>query len=77
MFQVGDLVEAVDEMYGGWFEGKITAIEKNTEKVVRPTSELASDKEDSDSKASKTSDPIASSKLLPDDGLLYMVTFDL
>ncbi|KAK3914118.1 E3 ubiquitin-protein ligase UHRF1 [Frankliniella fusca] len=77
-YKVGDLVEAIDDLYGGWFEGKIVAIQKNTEPLTDTVSELAGDKEDSEKseEEKKSAQSYAEDPVVQDDGLLYMVSFD-
>lgn len=77
-YKVGDLIEAIDDLYGGWFEGKIVDIVKNTEPLSDSVSELAGEKEESE----KSEEEKQSAKrynedpCLQDDGLLYMINFD-
>ena len=79
ILQVGDLIEAIDDLYGGWFEGKIVDIVRNTEPLSDSVSELAGEKEESE----KSEEEKQSAKrynedpCLQDDGLLYMINFDL
>lgn len=77
-YKVGDLVEAIDDLYGGWFEGKIVGIEKNTEPLTDTVSELAGDKEESEKseEEKRSAQNYAEDPALQDDGLLYKVSFD-
>lgn len=77
-YKVGDLVEAIDDLYGGWFEGKIVEIVKNTEPLTDTVSELAGDKQDSEKteEEAQAAKSYAEDPALQDDGLLYMVSFD-
>lgn len=77
-YKVGDLIEAIDDLHGAWFEGKIVGIVRNTEDVTDSISELADDGKESE----KTESEITAAKIYAgdltrqDDGLLYMVSFD-
>lgn len=76
---MGDLVEAIDDVYGGWFEGKLVDIVKNTEPLTDTVSELAEDKHEDEMTEGerKLAKSYAEDPSLQDDGLLYMVSFDL
>lgn len=77
--QIGDLVEAIEDQNGAWFEGTIVNIIRNLENSTEPESELAGDINESD----QSPEEILSIKMYAedptrqDDGLLYMVSFDL
>lgn len=75
---MGDLVDAIDDLHGAWFEGKIFDIVKNTQQIIGTVSKSAEDKNGSEvSDGEKSAESNALDISLQDDGLLYMVSFDL
>ena len=69
---MGDSVEAIDDLYGAWFEGKVVDIVKNL-------STLDDDEKKENGSESKRQvfENITEDPSLQDDGLLYKVSFDL